>query len=167
VVMASEAQTSVPDAVACAGSVERTLGWALMAVNRSYALESVGALGDLPGGPRGYLVLLASTDETPATQQALGRRVGVDRSVMTYLVDDLIGAGLVDRQPDPDDRRARRIAVTEAGRRRLQLIEQRLADAEARVFRDLTAEQRRTLRDLLHLVALTTPGGTEACLDSE
>jgi DNA-binding MarR family transcriptional regulator len=146
------------------GSVEQTLGWALMAVNRSYSLEAAAALGDLPGGPRGYLVLLAASDELPATQQALGRRVGVDRSVMTYLVDDLISAGLVERQPDPDDRRARRIVVTVVGRQRVQLIGERLSDAEARVFRDLTDEQRQTLRDLLSQVALTSPDPDEPCL---
>jgi len=137
-----------------------------MAVNRSYANEAARALGDLPGGPRGYLVLLASADDEPATQQVLGRRVGVDRSVLTYLVDDLIWAGLVERQPDPDDRRARRIVVTATGRTRLQVIDELLTDAEARVFRELTAEQRRTLRDLLRQVASTPQDQERECPES-
>ena len=31
---------------------------------------------------------------------------------MTYLLDDLEAAGLVERRPDPTDRRARRVAPT-------------------------------------------------------
>ena len=38
---------------------------------------------------------------------------------MTYLLDDLEKAGLIERRPDPADRRARRIAATASGRRLL------------------------------------------------
>ncbi len=35
---------------------------------------------------------------------------------MTYLLDDLEAAGLIERRPDPSDRRARRLAATPHGR---------------------------------------------------
>jgi DNA-binding MarR family transcriptional regulator len=35
---------------------------------------------------------------------------------MTYLLDSLAEAGLVERRPDPADRRARRIVATARGR---------------------------------------------------
>lgn len=37
-------------------------------------------------------------------------------SAMTGLIDRMARAGLVERRPDPDDRRAQRLYITEAGR---------------------------------------------------
>jgi DNA-binding MarR family transcriptional regulator len=148
------AETAAACTEAAPGSVEHSLGWALGTVLRSYAREAATALADLPGGPRGYHLLSASAHDEPCSQQALGQRVGVDRSVMTYLVDDLVSAGLVDRQPDPVDRRARRVVITDAGRERLTLLEERLADVDDRVLRELSAEQRTAFRALLRQVAV-------------
>ena len=73
----------------------------------------------MPGGPRGYQVLASAAVEGPRTQLALAQQLGLDRTVMTYLLDDLQKAGLVERRPDPADRRARRVVLTDAGRARL------------------------------------------------
>ena len=144
---------------ACAGvSVEHSLGWALATVMRVYSHAAAVDLQGLPGGPRGYHLLSAAAHEEPRTQQDLGRRVGVDRSVMTYLVDDLITAGYVERVPDPADRRARRVVITDAGRERLDVIEQRLGRVDDHVLRDLTPEQRTTFRTLLRQIAISAPG---------
>jgi DNA-binding MarR family transcriptional regulator len=144
---------------ACAGgSVEHSLGWALATVMRVYSHAAAVDLQGLPGGPRGYHLLSAAAHEEPRTQQDLGRRVGVDRSVMTYLVDDLITAGYVERVPDPADRRARRVVITDTGRERLTLIEERLGRVDDHVLRDLTPEQRTTFRALLRQIAISAPG---------
>jgi DNA-binding MarR family transcriptional regulator len=136
------------------GSVEQSLGWALRTVLRCYARHAAAALADLPGGPRGHHVLAASADEQPITQAALGRRVGVDRSVMTYLVDDLVEAGLVERRPDPDDRRARRIAITAAGRTRLALLEARLGQVDEHLLATLQEPERAAFRSSLRRLAV-------------
>src|SRR5689334_9183337 len=112
-------------AQACTESrLEADLGWALGSVFRAYLKSARDAVADLPGGPRGYQLLTAAATDEPCSQQALGHRVGVDRSVMTYLVDDLTEAGLVVREPDPNDRRARRIVVTDAGSARLAELDE-------------------------------------------
>lgn len=92
------------------------LGWALGVVLRSYARTVDAVVDDLPGGTRGYQVLAAATREHPANQRELARELGIDRTVFTYLVDDLERLGLVDRRPDPVDRRGRRIVATDRGR---------------------------------------------------
>lgn len=55
--------------------------------------------------------------EGPLSQQALGQRMGVDRSTIVTLVDDLEAAGLVERRRNPADRRAYALQATAAGRR--------------------------------------------------
>src|SRR5689334_21018048 len=119
--------TSPPD-------VESDLGWALGTVTRSYLRVAADAVADLPGGPRGYQVLSSAARGDRGSQLAMAQRLGVDRTVMTYLLDDLEKAGLVERKPDPADRRARRVVLTEAGRARLCDVERRLHRVEEHVL---------------------------------
>ena len=50
----------------------------------------------------------------PARQGELADYLGLDRSSVVRLIDTLEAHGLVERQEDPDDRRAKRIVLTEA-----------------------------------------------------
>jgi DNA-binding MarR family transcriptional regulator len=133
------------------------LGWALGAFFRSYRDAVKETLGDVPGGPRGYQVLRFAVAETPATQLALATQLGIDRTVMTYLLDDLESAGLVERRPDPADRRARRVVATPAGRSRLVELDRGLRQAETAVLGPLDGDEAVVFRRLLQRLA--TQGG--------
>lgn len=61
-------------------------------------------------------MLSAVVHRDPPNQQALGVHLAIDRTVLTYLLDALVEAGVVERIPDPADRRARKIVTTERGR---------------------------------------------------
>jgi DNA-binding MarR family transcriptional regulator len=132
-----------------ATNVETDLGWALGAVFRSYVKAATAVMDTLPGGPRGYQVLSASVHAVPDSQQVLAQQLGVDRTVMTYLLDDLVAAGLVERQPDPADRRARRVVATTAGRAELKRLERLLRRAEDALLSPLDDVDRTVLRELL------------------
>ena len=139
---------------ACGGVLSGDLGWALGVVFRSYVTAANAALADLPGGPRGYQVLAAATRGEPGSQLELAQHLGIDRTVMTYLLDDLEGAGLIERRPDPADRRARRIAATPPGRDLLGVLDRRLRAAEQQVLAGLdSGDDRRAFRALLRQVA--------------
>ncbi|TWD83751.1 DNA-binding MarR family transcriptional regulator [Kribbella amoyensis] len=135
-------------------SVEADLGWALGVVFRRYAKRAAAALEDVPGGPRGYQVLATANAEGPRRQLELAGHLDVDRTVMTYLLDDLEKAGLVQRQPDPADRRARLIVPTEQGRETLCDLERRLREAEDEVLGGLDDGDRLVFRMLLQRVAI-------------
>jgi DNA-binding MarR family transcriptional regulator len=139
---------------ACGGALSGDLGWALGVVFRSYVTAATAAFADLPGGPRGYQVLATATRGEPGSQLELAQHLGVDRTVMTYLLDDLERAGLIERRPDPADRRARRIVATTPGRDLLELLDRRLRAAEQDVLAGLPGEDdRRAFRALLRQVA--------------
>jgi DNA-binding MarR family transcriptional regulator len=93
-------------------------------------------------------VLRSAAGETPSTQLAIAQQLGVDRTVMTYLLDDLEGEGLIERLADPSDRRVRRIAATAKGRARLAELRERLAEAERRSLSGLAESEQATLREL-------------------
>ncbi|MCD0482505.1 MarR family transcriptional regulator [Streptacidiphilus sp. ASG 303] len=52
----------------------------------------------------------------PATLRALAADLATDAPYTTVVVDDLARRGLVERTPHPEDRRAKIVSVTEAGR---------------------------------------------------
>jgi DNA-binding MarR family transcriptional regulator len=138
----------------CGEALSDDLGWALGVLFRAYTKAANSAFADVPGGPRGYQVLTAVGRAHPRSQLELANHLGLDRTVMTYLLDDLERAGLIERRPDPDDRRARRIVATEAGRELGCGLARRLRDAEDRLLGGLDdPRERETFRALLRRLA--------------
>ncbi|MGR6920302.1 MarR family winged helix-turn-helix transcriptional regulator [[Actinomadura] parvosata] len=129
------------------------LGWTLGVLLRAYQSTVVAVIGDLPHGPRGYQTLAAVVGGEHPTQLALAAHLGIDRTVLTYLLDDLVEAGLVERRLNPADRRRRRIVVTDKGERTFQELERRVREAEDRLLGALGADERETFRRLLARVA--------------
>ncbi len=146
--------------------LDRDFGWALGVVSRRYRELAMGAVAGLPAGPRGYHVLCAVSDGPPRSQLALARRLGIDKTVMTHLIDDLEQAGLVTRCPDPQDRRARQVVITASGAQALARAREQVADAEAHLLASLGADDCERLRDLAGRVARhaqASPGRPDAC----
>jgi DNA-binding MarR family transcriptional regulator len=137
----------------CEDALADDLGWGLGTVFRAYVKAAHAAVAELPGGPRGFQVLSAAAQGNVASQVALAQHLGVDRTVMTYLLDDLEGAGLIERRPDPADRRARRVVATELGTELLTTLDDRLGAAEAHLLAPLDHEARETFRAQVRLLA--------------
>lgn len=125
------------------------LGWALGTLLRAYVKVTAEALADLPGGARGFQVLMTAGAGSCGNQAAIAGTVGLDRTVMTYLTDDLEAAGLVVRTPDPSDRRSRRVSLTDAGRLALDAARHRVNRAEDRLFAELQGVDRDALREVV------------------
>lgn len=134
-------------------ALDSDLGWTLGVVFRAYVKATNAVVGDLPGGHRGYQVLTAATRDQPASQSALCAQLGIDRTVMTYLLDDLERADLVVRKPAPTDRRTRHVVATETGRARLAELDRRLAHVEEHVLTGLSKEEQGSLKTLLTRLA--------------
>jgi DNA-binding MarR family transcriptional regulator len=132
------------------------LGWALGALLRSYRDLLSPVLGDFPHGQRGYQTLCEVVRGEQPSQLALANRLGIDRTVMTYLIDDLVDAGLLERRANPADRRQRQIVATPRGRKAVATLCSRVADAEGSVLGALDAEEHEQFRRLLDKAADAT-----------
>jgi DNA-binding MarR family transcriptional regulator len=94
--------------------------------------------------------LLTCLSRGSCTMGDLATELLCDASNVTQLVGRLEARGLVTREPDPDDGRARRVSITAAGRRQRRAIERvftfpaermgRLSDAEQRQLHELLAK---------------------------
>jgi DNA-binding MarR family transcriptional regulator len=96
----------------------------------------------------GVLAMLA---ECPDISQAtLARRVGLERATIGTTVARAIAAGLVVRRDAHGDARSYALSLSPAGERMLRTLRRRIADHEAAAGAHLSAEERQTLRALLH-----------------
>lgn len=137
---------------AAKADLDMDLGWGLGVVLRAYARMADAVLADVPGGPRGFQILTWSRADHHANQAVMAQQLGIDRTVLTYLLDDLERAGLVERRPDPRDRRGRLIVATDAGRESFRTYQQALEQVEQHLLAPLGDDAAR-LRGMLRVVA--------------
>jgi DNA-binding MarR family transcriptional regulator len=83
------------------------------------------------------------------SQQAIGERLGIDRTTMVALIDELEERGWVRRERNPADRRAHVITLTPAGKKLQERAERELDARSDRFFGPLSEAERAVLRELL------------------
>lgn len=97
----------------------------------------------------GYVVLTALDRSSMRTQAALAAAIGADKTRIIATLDDLQEAGYIERRPDPDDRRVRLLAITDAGRRVKNAVQDEIQRGEERWLGELSAEERQTFLRVL------------------
>lgn len=89
----------------------------------------------------------ATSEGIPLSE--ISTRMLCDNSNLTGIVDRLISKGLVERRPDPQDRRVSLICLTPAGTEKLRSIRPRHHASISHRMRRLSRGQVQQLRDLL------------------
>jgi DNA-binding MarR family transcriptional regulator len=128
---AADLATLLHAAAAAQDDVEAKLGAIGLSLAKLAALKALSDAGE----------------SLPLTQ--LAERLSCVKSNITQLVDRLEADGLVERQADPHDRRARLATLTAAGRKACREGSQAQAAAEQRLLRKLSASESRQLAELL------------------
>ncbi|MFL5991442.1 MAG: MarR family winged helix-turn-helix transcriptional regulator [Rubrobacteraceae bacterium] len=90
---------------------------------------------------------------------ALARWMMLSSAAMTNRVDRLEAAGLVERRPDPGDRRGVLVALTPDGKRVVDAAVADHVENERRLLEPLTAEDQQTLNALLRKLLLGLRSG--------
>jgi len=110
--------------------------------------EEAAAARSLTGAQAKVLALLR---RGPLPMRQIAQTLSCEPSNITGIVDRLEARGLVARQPDPDDRRIKRVATTEAGRIASEELRESLHFARAPLAA-LAPGERGQLRDLLQRI---------------
>jgi DNA-binding MarR family transcriptional regulator len=98
----------------------------------------------------------------PLSPTAIAERLIVTTASVTSLLDTLERRGLVERQPDPTDRRRLLIVITEDGKTIVDQFLPEVVALQTAAMATLTEAQRRQLVELL-----TTLGANLAALDAD
>jgi DNA-binding MarR family transcriptional regulator len=105
-----------------------------------------------------YNVLRLIDTTGPQPQGEVARRLMVTAPVVTRLATTLADAGLVERRPDPTDRRAVLLALTPAGRRRARAMRRDLLDAAHELLEPLPENRRAAVAGALEELQVLLPG---------
>lgn len=100
-----------------------------------------------------HFALLAALEEFgPASQASLGRRLGMDRSDVAARVNELAEQGLIERTPDPADRRRNVVTITPAGIQQVLRVDRLLTEIQDELLAPLSPDERAELVRLLSRV---------------
>lgn len=141
-----------PDQPPLPGAITSMVGFLSREVTGLFRLRFEEVMRSYQLKPNQYLLLQVLRDEGPTAQQAVGQRLGMDRTTTMQSVQALADAGLVDRQDDPADRRVYRVHLTNAGRQLLDVLETRLKASEDEVMAPLTAAERALFEEQLRRI---------------
>ncbi len=108
------------------------------------------------------LTLLRS--RTPLRQCDIARALHLERPALVRIMDLLVKSGLVQRQPDPRDKRSRKLALTARGRRQALGADHAMKRVRDALLMDVNSDDlQRTLQTLgtveLRLLEMVRDGG--------
>ncbi|HEY0487344.1 MAG TPA: MarR family transcriptional regulator [Mycobacteriales bacterium] len=127
----------------CAQLTEELL--ALARLTRSVAHKTHNDVSTATGA----VLAIAETCPGVWTKEIAGR-LGVGLSVASRHTAELVQAGLLRREPDPGDRRAARLYLTDTGRQCLSALRTQRADWVAAALADWSEADVSATADLLH-----------------
>jgi DNA-binding MarR family transcriptional regulator len=111
------------------------------------AFETHGA------NPYQHGVLCSLAERRAETQAQIADALGYDRSWLVGLLDELEQEGLVERRPDPADRRRNVVTLKPEGESRLLELREVASRVEDEFLTPLTKDERRQLHGLLQKLA--------------
>jgi MarR family transcriptional regulator, transcriptional regulator for hemolysin len=122
-------------------ALAQDLCWLLSRASQSLTSQLTAALTEAGLSPRAYCVL-STAMSAQHTQTALAQAVGLDKTTMVVTLDELEAAGLAERRAAAGDRRARIVAVTKAGERKIAKSREIVERIQTEVLASLPARER-------------------------
>lgn len=130
--------------------IERALTRITYLSTRARRHDRLMALAGVPLDRAAVALLRQVADSEPMRPGGLAARLGVEASHVTRTVQQLQKSGYVTRVPDPDDRRAQRIELTDAGGAAIAKIREAGVRGMQMALSDWSPEELRQLATLFH-----------------
>jgi DNA-binding MarR family transcriptional regulator len=133
--------------------LSRRAGFLLVQLGTHAHRRFAERLADRGLHPRHFGMLSHLAAAEGQSQQAMSVALGIHRSAVVALVDDLEHRGLAERRRDPGDRRAYTLFLTSTGRELLEELRRAADEEDAELLAALDASERSQLISLLQRVA--------------
>ncbi|WP_406229855.1 MarR family winged helix-turn-helix transcriptional regulator [Nocardia sp. NBC_01009] len=109
-----------------------------------------------------YGFVLRTLAESALTASQLGERLGITAQGAAKVVDEMVRHGYVERRPDPADKRAKLLHLSDRGRDTLDAVREFHAEYERKLVARVDADQVATVRSVLgEIVSAAADSGAE------
>ncbi|MDR5740396.1 MULTISPECIES: MarR family transcriptional regulator [unclassified Caballeronia] len=125
--------------------LRRSVSSTLVLAARRWRRTSHGVLASYSVSEACAVPLLAANRLGQAVRQVtLAEHIGIEGPSLVRLLDQLCAAGLVRRDEDPQDKRAKSISLTDEGRAVTAHMEERLVSLREQLLKDVSREDLET-----------------------
>jgi len=105
-----------------------------------------------PLSAQDFGILFRLSKRGTMTQVEIAAAMMRDKTTMTRRIDGLVKKQLVERNPDPNDRRYFRISLTETGEQALAILTPLVSDFQQELLNDISdADKSATIKTLKHI----------------
>lgn len=103
--------------------------------------------------PLQFSILWILTSHSGVDQASLAQYVALDRTTCSNIVSRLEERGYLRREVDPDNKRAKLVYITDAGRKLFDDVEGLMETVSKRILQPLTGDERKVFLKLLQKLA--------------
>ena len=132
----------------------RSVGFTISTTGYAIARRFAELLAPLGLEPRDFALMRSVASAEGVSQHALSKQMRVAPSRMVAFLDALEQRELIERRQNPDDRRARALHLTDAGRETLQRAFAVAVQHEQELSAELSGDERAQLLELLSRVGV-------------
>jgi DNA-binding MarR family transcriptional regulator len=148
-------------------SLRGSLCWPLARVGQAIVAAHNDALSEYGLNLRTFAVLAMVAHGPTRSQLEIAKAVGLDKSTLVATLDSLEAVGLLERRPDPADRRARVVVATEKGRMLVDQAAEVVKETETRILSGVSCEDASRIKETLIALMegpLRSESGSGSCL---
>lgn len=143
-------------------TLRRTVSSTLVVAARKWRRTSHGVLAAFNVSEACATPLLTASRLGAAVRQVtLADHIGIEGPSLVRLLDQLCAAGLMRREEDPEDRRAKTVALTEEGRAVTAQIEEELITLRAQALKGVSRSDLEAALRVLNAFTTDAAGGPE------
>lgn len=133
----------------CEYVLETQIGHLLRRAHQRHVAQFEKEVGDLDLTPTQFAALAKISERGEVSQNLLGRMTAMDPATIQGVIQRLMARGLIDRRPDPNDRRATLLRLSTSGRTLTREAIRRAHHVSKGVLEPLTPDDRAQLTGLL------------------
>ncbi|MBL8831578.1 MAG: MarR family transcriptional regulator [Rhodospirillales bacterium] len=133
----------------CEYVLETQIGHLLRRAHQRHVAQFEKEVGDLDLTPTQFAALAKISERGEVSQNLLGRMTAMDPATIQGVIQRLMARGLIDRRPDPNDRRATLLRLSAPGRTLTREAIRRAHHVSKGVLEPLTPDDRAQLTALL------------------
>ena len=139
--------------IAQASGLEQKAAYGLRRAHQRASALFLARFGESQLTPTQYFAMARLYELGPLSQNRLGRLAAMDPATIQGVIRRLVERGLIERLPDPNDRRRMTLSLSREGEGLIESVSSAAAEDDEEILKPLDQEERRVFLSLLKKLA--------------